>query len=165
LRRRNRGRASSGTFEFILRWCVFKFATFWYHNYGRSSRRKKVVAKKPAKKLRGLTWNRMNTPCSICENDQHKKLNILSDFDDQTPTHIDATHAISKSERKFQNRIPKGLDQKFYIAGISMIHWIRFNNRISEIIRNKKVMAILSPGIQPKHNARIYPRLTKAYIM
>ena len=41
------------------------------------------------------------------ENDQGKKIDILGDFDNKTPTHMAATHAISKSKRNFQNRIPR----------------------------------------------------------
>ena len=48
-------------------------------------------------KLRGLTCNQMNTPYFIYEIDQRKKLNTLDDFENQTPTHIDVTHAFSKS--------------------------------------------------------------------
>ena len=82
-----------------------------------------VLRKKPAKKwklreltLRGLMGNQMSTPWFIYEIDQHKKLNILSGFENEIPTHIDATHAISKSKPKFQNRFPKELDQNFDIA-------------------------------------------------
>jgi len=58
----------------------------------------------------------------IYENDQHKKLNAFDNFEITTPTHIGATHAISKFERKSQNRIPRELDQKFGIPGIGTIH-------------------------------------------
>ena len=61
-------------------------------------------------------------PYFIYEIDQRKKLNTLGNFENQTPTHIDATHAISKSEQNFQNRIPRELDKNFYIPRISMIH-------------------------------------------
>ena len=54
-------------------------------------------------------------------------------------------------EAKFSNRVSKWFDQKFDIAGISMICCIRFNNRISKIRQNKKDMAILSHGIQPNY--------------
>ena len=47
-------------------------------------------------KLRGLTLNQINTPYLIYEIDQGKKLNVLDDFENKTPTHISATHAISK---------------------------------------------------------------------
>ena len=36
----------------------------------------------------------MNTPYFIYEIDQRKKLNTLGNFENQPPTHIDATHAF-----------------------------------------------------------------------
>ena len=62
-----------------------------------------------------------------------------------------ATHAISKFERDFQNQIPRESDKKFYIPRFVVIHWI--NIQIFKICLYKKVMAILSPGIQPIHNS------------
>ena len=38
----------------------------------------------------------------------------LGDFEIETPTHMSTTHAISKPEQKFQNRIPNELDKNFY---------------------------------------------------
>ena len=67
---------------------------------------------------------------------------------------MDATHAISKSERNFQNRIPRELDKKFYIPRFVVIHWITSNIQIFKIRLYKKVMAILSPGIQPIHDIK-----------
>ena len=64
----------------------------------------------------------MNTVSFIYENDQHKKLNAFDNFEITTPTHMGATHAISKIEKKSQNRIPSELDQKFGINGIGTIH-------------------------------------------
>ena len=69
-----------------------------------------------------------------------------------------ATDAISKSERSFQNRIPRELDKNFYILRISMIYWIgsiflKLKNRLQ-----KKVISIPNPGIQP-----INKILNKAY--
>ena len=87
------------------------------------------TAKKPSKnrklrglELRGLTLNQMNTPYFIYEIDQHKKLNTLGDFENQTPTHIDATHAFSKILQNFQNRIPRELNQNLYISRIGINH-------------------------------------------
>ena len=54
----------------------------------------------------------MNTPYFIYEIDQRKKFNTLGDFKYQTPTHIVTTHAFSKILQKFENRIPRELDQK-----------------------------------------------------
>ena len=64
-------------------------------------------------KLRGLMRNQLNTPRFRYENDQRKN---------KIPTHMAATHAISKSKRNFQNRIPSELDKNFYIPRISMTH-------------------------------------------
>ena len=93
-----------------------------------------VLNEKPTKiwklrgwKLRGLTWNQMNTPYFIYEIDQRKKLNTLGDFENQTPTHIGTTHAFSKILQNFENRIPRELDQKLDIPRISTIHWIISN--------------------------------------
>ena len=73
-------------------------------------------------KLRGLRQNQISTRECISENDQCKKLCNLGDFENEKPTHMSATHAISKLKQKFQNRIPRELDQHFYIPGISMNH-------------------------------------------
>ena len=79
-----------------------------------------VLRKKPAKKwklreltLRGLMRNQMSTPWFIYEIDQHKKLNTLSDFENQKPTPIGAAHAFSKIERNFQKSISQGIGSKF----------------------------------------------------
>ena len=61
-------------------------------------------------KLRGLTQNQIITLDFISQNEHRKKLYTSGDFDNETPTHIGATHAISKSKRKFQNRIPRELN-------------------------------------------------------
>ena len=73
-------------------------------------------------KLRGLSQNQISTPHSIYENDHRNKINILPDFENETPTHMSATHAISKIEQKSQNRIPRELDQKFGIPRIVTIY-------------------------------------------
>ena len=62
------------------------------------------------------------TPSFMHENDQRKNIDRLGDFDNKTPTHMATTHAISKSKRYFQNRIPRELDKNFYIPRISMTH-------------------------------------------
>ena len=86
-------------------------------------------------KLRGLMWNQISTPKFAYQNDHRNKIYTLRDFENKTPTHIDETHAISKSERNFQNRIPRELDKKFYIPGFVEIHWIHssFWHRCSSI--------------------------------
>ena len=86
----------------------------------------------------------------IYENDQLKTINILNNFDREKPTHMATTHAqISKVEQKFQRRIPKEFDQNFYIPRFSVIHRTIFNNRLLKIL-NKKVLMLLSRGVQPK---------------
>ena len=72
--------------------------------------------------MRGLKRNQLITLSFMYKNDQCKKIDILGDFDNKTPTHMAATHAISKSKRNFQNRIPRELDKKFDIPRISLIH-------------------------------------------
>ena len=71
-------------------------------------------------KLRGLRQNQISTLVFISQNDQRKKLCNFGDFENETPTHMGTTHAILKLNQKNQNRIPRGLDQNFYIPGISM---------------------------------------------
>ena len=58
----------------------------------------------------------------IYKNDQVNKINTQGDFENETPTHMSATHAISKIEQKSQNRIPRELDQKFGIPRIVTIY-------------------------------------------
>ena len=62
----------------------------------------------------------MSTLFSLYEKDQ--RTNLLSDFENLTPTHIGATHAISKSKQKFQIRIPRESDQTSGISGFSVIY-------------------------------------------
>ena len=78
-------------------------------------------------KIAWVEGKSLSTPSFMYENDQRKKIDTLGDFDNKTPTHMAATHAISKSKRNFQNRIPRELDKNFYIPRISMIHWISSN--------------------------------------
>ena len=52
------------------------------------------------------------------------RLTYLRDLENETSTHISATHAISKIEQKSQNRIPRELDQKFGIPRIVTIYWV-----------------------------------------
>ena len=46
----------------------------------------------------------------------------MSDFWRETPTHMDATHTISKIRGKFQDRILRELDRNFDIPIISLIN-------------------------------------------
>ena len=52
-------------------------------------------------KLRGLRPNQISTPDFIYQNDPRNKINTLSVFENQTPTHMGAAYAISKIEHKF----------------------------------------------------------------
>ena len=49
-------------------------------------------------------------------------LDIYGHFDQKSLTQISATHAISETEQKSQNRIHRELDQKFGIPRIGTIH-------------------------------------------
>ena len=73
-------------------------------------------------KLREFRLIQINTPNITYENDRRNKTSIISDFGSESPTHFGATHAISKSEQKFQIRIPRELDQTFGIPGFSVIY-------------------------------------------
>ena len=64
----------------------------------------------------------MNNPDSIYKNDQRKKIHTFKDYENKKPTHMDATHAISKSERNFQNRFPRELDENFDTPRISLMN-------------------------------------------
>ena len=63
-----------------------------------------------------------------------------------------ATHVISKSERSFQNRIPRELDKNFYIPKISMIHIIGYNFLKYKNRSYNKVISISNHGIQPTYD-------------
>ena len=65
---------------------------------------------------------------------------------------MDATHGISKSERKYENRIPWELDKKFYTTRFAVIFKLEYYIQILKIRLHKKVIAILSPGIQPTNS-------------
>ena len=45
----------------------------------------------------------------------------------ELPTHISATHAVSKIYQKFQNRIPRELDENFDIPRINVVYWFISN--------------------------------------
>ena len=73
-------------------------------------------------KLRGFRLNQMSIPYFIYQIDHGDEVDTIGDFENETPTHMSATHAISKIEQKSQNRTPRELDQKFGIPRIGMIH-------------------------------------------
>ena len=54
-----------------------------------------------------------NAHPSLYQYDHRKKINTLSYLGNPTPTHMGATHASSKIDHKFQNRIPRELDETF----------------------------------------------------
>ena len=72
--------------------------------------------------MRGLRRNQISTPYLIYQIDHRNEVNTISDFENDTPTHISPTHAISKIEQKSQNQIPRELNQKFGISRIGTIH-------------------------------------------
>ena len=117
-----------------------------------------VLNEKPTKKwklrglkLRGLRQNQISTLIFAHENDRRNKVYKLSGFRDETPKHICPAHAISKIEKKFQNRTPKESDQNFDIPGISVIQWMSSKFLKKKNRPHKKVMTISYPGIQPTH--------------
>ena len=72
--------------------------------------------------MRGFKRNQINYPNSIYLNVKRNKINTLGVFENETPTYISATHAFLKIRGKFENRIPRELNQNFDIPRISMIH-------------------------------------------
>ena len=54
-------------------------------------------------KLRGLRYYQIGTPNYIYQNDKHKKVHILGDFERETPTYKGGAHAISKFWGKIKN--------------------------------------------------------------
>ena len=73
-------------------------------------------------KLRGLRLNQISIPYFIYQIDHGDEVDTIGDFENETPTHMSATHAISKIEQKSQNRTPRELDQKFGILRVGIIH-------------------------------------------
>ena len=99
--------------------------------------------------MRGLTWNQLNNPNFIYKNDQRKKIDTFKDFENKTPTRMDSTYAISKSERNFQNRFPRELDENF--DTLESAWWtesVPILWKEKKRLR-KKVIPIFNPGIQP----------------
>ena len=54
-------------------------------------------------KLSGFRRNQISTPYFIYQIDHRNEYNTISDFENETPTHMSATHAISKIKQKCQN--------------------------------------------------------------
>ena len=74
-----------------------------------------------------MTWNQINNPYFIYKNDQRKKIDTFNDFENKKPTHMNASYAISRSERNFPNRFPGELDEDFDTLRISWMNWISSN--------------------------------------
>ena len=92
--------------------------------------------------LRGLKRNQIRAPNFIYENYRRNKINTLSNFESQTPTHLAAAHAISK---KFKIEFP-GNWTKIFIspksAWFTESVWIFLNKNIA---RRKKLCRFLTP--------------------
>ena len=73
-------------------------------------------------KLRGLRLNQISIPYFIYQIDHGDEVDTFDDFENETPTHMSAFHAISKIKQKSQNRTPRELDQKFGILRVGIIH-------------------------------------------
>ena len=73
-------------------------------------------------KLRGLRLNQMSIPYFIYQIDHGDEVDTIGDFENETPTHMSATHAIPKFHPKFQNRIPRELNKNLYISRIGINH-------------------------------------------
>ena len=87
----------------------------------------------PKSKITGakIAWlklrrNQISTPYFIYQIDRSNKINIIRNFENETPIHKSATHAISKTGQKSQIRIPRELYQKFGTSRISTIHRVSF---------------------------------------
>ena len=69
----------------------------------------------------------LSSDTEICvgwgKNDHRYKINPFDDFWNESPTHIGATYAILKYERKCQMQILRESDQNFGVLGFGMIDW------------------------------------------
>ena len=54
-------------------------------------------------KLRELRLNQMSIPYFIYQIDHGDEVDTFGDFENETPTHMSATHATSKIKQKCQN--------------------------------------------------------------
>ena len=88
-------------------------------SYGQKTSQKSKITEV---EMRGLKQNQINTLIFTYQNDQRNNICLLSDCGNETPTHIDATHAFSKILQNFQNRIPRELNQNLYISRIGINH-------------------------------------------
>ena len=57
----------------------------------------------------------MSIPYFIYQIDHGDEVDTIDDFENETPTHMSATHAISKIEQKSQNRIPRELPKVWHL--------------------------------------------------
>ena len=75
------------------------------------------------------------------------------DFGGELPTHLGATHAISKTGQQFQNRIPRELDKNLDNPRISL----KLNHfQFLEKTLKEKDTAITNPRIQPSYYLDTY---------
>ena len=72
--------------------------------------------------MRGLRLNQISIPYFIYQIDHDDEVDTIDDFENETPTHMSAFHAITKIKQKSQNRTPRELHQKFGMPRIGMIH-------------------------------------------
>ena len=85
------------------------------------------------------------------------RLTYLRDLENETPTHMSATHAISKIEQKSQNLIPRELGQKFGIPRIVTIYWVN-----SKFFGNKKSLTEKSYGDFESRNSTYVSDMTES---
>ena len=78
----------------------------------------------------------MNTPYLIYEIDQRKKLNTPGDFENQTSTHIDATHAFSKNR-------PRKKVISIFNPGIQPSHmgWVTYSLPIVNLTQYRLILS------------------------
>ena len=72
--------------------------------------------------MRGLRQNQISTANLIHKAYKCIKINTLGNFEIEAPTHMSATHAISKPDQKFQNQFPMEFDENFDTPRISKLH-------------------------------------------
>ena len=135
-----------------------KFYIFWYQWRHRGLKGKYGFEWKTDQnlelrefKLRGLRQNQISTLISTYQIDRNNKVNTISDFENETPTHMDFAHENSKFEQKFQNRIPREFYPNLDILSTSVVHWI--SSIFFELAKSltQKIKPVLNPEIQPIH--------------
>ena len=69
-------------------------------------------------KLRGLRRNQIKTSYLTYQINHRNQVNTISDFENETPTRMSATHTISQIEQKSQNGILKD------VSILGTFHWV-----------------------------------------